>query len=63
MRCGHERLDVYRVSIRDLAWAYETVRIVAMLIELGQRSHEVRENPGRYDNLDYDNDNDAKVIP
>ncbi len=25
---------------------------------LGQRNYEVRENPGRYDNLDYDNDND-----
>jgi len=23
----------------------------------------VRENPGRYVNLDYDNDNDAKSIP
>ena len=34
---------------------------------VGQRSHEVRENPGRDDNLDYDNDNDsdngAKGIP
>ncbi len=29
-----------------------------MLTKLGQRSHEVRENPRRYDNLDYDNDND-----
>ena len=43
------------------------IRIVAMLSKLGQRSHEVRVNPGRYDNLDYDNDNDndndAKGIP
>jgi len=23
----------------------------------------VRENPGRYDHLDYDNDNDATSIP
>jgi len=34
------------------------IRIVAMLTRLGQRSHEVRENPGRWDNLDYDYDND-----
>ncbi len=34
------------------------IRIVSMLTKLGQRNHEVRENPGRYDNLDYDNDND-----
>jgi hypothetical protein len=35
-----------------------------MLTKLGQRSHEVRENPRRYDNLEYDNDNDigAKSI-
>ncbi|WP_295429098.1 hypothetical protein [uncultured Thiodictyon sp.] len=29
-----------------------------MLIKLGQRNGEVRENPGRYDYPDYDNDND-----
>jgi hypothetical protein len=29
-----------------------------MLTKLGQRNHEVRENPGRYGDLDYDNDND-----
>ncbi len=28
-----------------------------MLTKLGQRNHEVRENPGRYDHLDNDNDN------
>ena len=145
MQFGHEQLDVYRVAIRYVAWAYETakrlrgidrhardqllrasqsiplniaegnegtnadrrrffeiargsalecasiqdcleackvlsaaenahgktmlIRIVAMLTKLGQRSHEVRENPGRYNNLDYDYDNDnhndsgAKNIP
>ncbi|HYN79378.1 MAG TPA: four helix bundle protein [Lamprocystis sp. (in: g-proteobacteria)] len=135
MQFGHEQLDVYRVSVQYVAWAYETAkrlrgldrhardqllrasqsiplniaegngrgtnadrrrffeiargsalecgsiqdcleacnvltavenaqgkavlnRIVAMLTKLGQRSHEVRESPGRYDNLDFDNDND-----
>jgi hypothetical protein len=29
-----------------------------MLTTLGQRNHEVRENPGRYDHLDYDYDYD-----
>ena len=29
-----------------------------MLTKLGQRNHEVRENPGRYDHLDYDYDYD-----
>jgi hypothetical protein len=29
-----------------------------MLPELGQRRQKVRENPGRYPNLDNDNDND-----
>ncbi len=50
MQFGHEQLDVYRVSIR--------IRIVSMLTKLRQRNHEVRENPGRDDNLDNDNDND-----
>jgi four helix bundle protein len=136
MQFGHEQLDVYRVSIRYVAWAYETakrlrgidrhtrdqllrasqsiplniaegngrgtnadrrrffeiargsalecgsiqdcleacnvltavenaqgktmlIRIVAMLTKLGERSHEVRENPGCYDKLDYDSDNDS----
>ncbi len=31
-----------------------------MLTKLGQRNHEVRENHGRYDNFDNDNDNGAK---
>jgi hypothetical protein len=31
--------------------------------KLGQQTHEVRGNPGHYDNLDYDNDNGAKGIP
>ncbi len=34
-----------------------------MLTKLGQRSHEVRENSGRYGNFDYDNDNGAIGIP
>ena len=34
------------------------IRIVSMLTKLGQRNCEVRENPGRYDHLDYDNDCD-----
>jgi hypothetical protein len=38
------------------------IRIVSMLTTLGQRSHEVRENPGFYDNHDNDNDNSAKRI-
>ena len=73
MQFGHERLDVYRVSIRYVAWAYQAakrlngidrhardqlLRIVSMLTKLGQRRHEVRESPERYDRLDYDNDND-----
>ncbi len=139
MQFGHEQLDVYRVSIQYVAWAYETakrlrgidrhardqllrasqsiplniaegngkgtnadrrrffeiargsalecgsiqdcleackvltafetaqgktmlIRIVAMFTKLGQRSHEVREDQGRYDNLDNDNDNDNAVI-
>jgi hypothetical protein len=37
------------------------IRIVSMLTKLGQRNHEVRENPDRYDHHDYDNDNGAKV--
>ena len=49
MELSHEQLDIDQVSIR-----YVT--------KLGQRNHEVRKNPGRYDNLDYDydfdNDND-----
>jgi four helix bundle protein len=138
MQFGHEQLDVYRVSVRYVAWAYETakrlrgidrhardqllrasqsiplniaegngkgtnadrrrffeiargsalecgsiqdcpeackvltaaenvqgktmlIRIVSMLTKLGQRGHEVRENPGFYGtrlDYDYDNDND-----
>ena len=34
-----------------------------MLTKLRQRSHAVRENPGRYDNLDNDNDNDNDNAP
>ena len=30
-----------------------------MVTKLGQRNHEVRENPGRYDNLDNDSDSDS----
>ncbi len=29
-----------------------------MVTKLGERNHEVHENPGCYDRLDYDNDND-----
>ena len=29
-----------------------------MPTKLGQRNHEVRENPGRYDHLDNDSDSD-----
>jgi len=40
---------------------------VAMLPHLGQRNDELRENPCRYDYLDYDydydNDHDAGGIP
>ncbi len=35
-----------------------SIRIVATLTRLERRSHEVRENPRGYDNVDYDNDND-----
>jgi hypothetical protein len=35
------------------------IRIVSMLTTLGQRNHEVRENPGGYGHLDYDYDNDS----
>jgi hypothetical protein len=38
------------------------IQIVAMLTKLGQRNREVRENSGRYDRLDYDNDNDSDYI-
>ncbi len=137
MHFGHEQLDVYQLSVRYVAWAYETakrlrgidrhardqllrasqsvplniaegngkgtnadrrrffeiargsalecgsiqdcleacnvltaeeneqgktmlIRIVSMLTKLGQRSHEVREEPDFYEHLenDYDNDND-----
>jgi hypothetical protein len=34
------------------------IRIGSMFTKLGQRNHEVRENPGRYDHVDYDYDND-----
>ena len=39
------------------------VRIVSMLTKLGRRNHELRECSGRYENSDYDNDNDAKGTP
>jgi hypothetical protein len=39
------------------------IRIVSMLTTLGQRNHEVPENPGRYDHLDYDCDNDNGARP
>ena len=39
-----------------MAWLL--MRIVAMPTKRGQRSRAVREHPGRYDNLDYDNDNE-----
>jgi hypothetical protein len=43
------------------------IRIVSMLTKLGMRNHEVRENPGRYEGLDYendyDNDNGSRDIP
>jgi hypothetical protein len=33
--------------------------VVVVVIVIGEAMHfGVRENPGRYDNLDYDNDND-----
>ena len=32
--------------------------VVAMLAKPGRRSHAIPENPGRFDQLDYDNDND-----
>ncbi|WP_295426640.1 hypothetical protein [uncultured Thiodictyon sp.] len=33
--------------------------VVVVVIVIGEAIHfGVRENPGRYDNLDYDNDND-----
>ena len=47
MQFGQEQLDVYRFRLE----------------RFGQRNDEVREHPGRYDDLDYDNDNDAKGIP
>ena len=135
MQFGHEQLDVYRVAIQYVAWAYELarrlkgidrhardqllrasqsiplniaegngkgtnadrrrffeiargsalecasiqdcleacdgltadqnaqgkailVRIVSMLIKLGRRNHEVREDSVHYEHCDYDNDND-----
>ncbi|WP_201091779.1 hypothetical protein [Thiocystis minor] len=33
-----------------------------MLKKLGQQIHAGRENPGRDDHIDYDNDNDTKVF-
>jgi hypothetical protein len=43
-----------------MAWLL--MRIVAMPTKRGQRSRAVREHPGRYDKLDYDNDNDNSVF-
>ena len=63
MQFGHEQLDVYRVAIRYVAWAYEMlIRIVAMLTKLGQRSTRC-ERIRRYDNLDPRQRNGAKKIP
>jgi len=39
------------------------VRIVSMRTQLARRNHEVREDSGRYQDFDYDNDNDAKDTP
>jgi four helix bundle protein len=135
MQFGHEQLDVYRISIRYVTWAYQVAkslkgndrpardqllrasqsiplniaegngkgtnadrrrffeiargsalecasiqdcleacevlaaaenaqdkamptRIVSMLTKLGQPNHAVRENSGRYDGFDNDNDNE-----
>ncbi len=54
MQFGHEQLDVYRVSIRYVAWAYKLAKRL-------KRNGEVRENPGRYDYPDYDNDTEGNA--
>lgn len=36
------------------------IRKVAMLTKPGQQNQDLRENPRRYDRLDYDNDNGAE---
>jgi hypothetical protein len=51
-------LTASAAAARDAQGKAMLTRIVSMLTKLGQRSHEVRENSGRYDSFDNDNDNE-----
>jgi len=50
IQSGHEHIDAYQIFARYVARALE------------ERGGKLRENPGRYDNLDNDNDNDNGVV-
>ncbi|MDY6823296.1 MAG: hypothetical protein SWH68_05785 [Thermodesulfobacteriota bacterium] len=54
MALGHEKLDVYRLSIGYVAWVYE---MAATLSRLGGRGYQIREDQAAY-SVDFDPDSD-----
>jgi hypothetical protein len=78
MALGHERLDVYRLAIRYVAWVYEKAvalegvhrmeldRMAAMLSRRGGRGYQVRESGEAYTaggaEVDPDPDSDSNEI-
>jgi hypothetical protein len=62
MALGHERLDVSRLAIADVAWVYE------MLSRLGGRGYPARESEevysaeGAKDDPDPDSDFDSEIV-
>ena len=72
MRFGHEQLDVYRVAIEYVGWAYRFCqvlkghrnakqlldRIVAMLTKLGRRGYSVKEEEAQYGTNAYESKTD-----
>ncbi len=72
MGLGHEKLDVYRLSIGYVAWVFEKVdsqerkialdRIAVMLSRLGGRGYQVKEDSAPYaseGDPDFDSDFDS----
>jgi len=51
-------ISLYALFVDSTIVVVVVVVVVVVIVEAMQC--ELRENPGRYDNLDYDNDNDAQ---
>ena len=61
MTLGHEKLDVYRLTIAYVAWVYQKA---SDLSRLGKRGLGIHENSAEYgfekDNFDFDGDFDSE---